>query len=1241
MTMNRTSEPGAIARCEGTAERAGTADRTGRPCHFGERSAAAAGLPAASFARRRPSRGGLARSGRRATTGFLLLLAALLALPLQAQAQAPTEVWAGTLTVRDSVGVLGCSYGYEGSYCSDYLSDDDFTHDGTDYVIWEVWLRPNGRLEFTLDKDLTTALEALTLTVDGTAFAFADADVMGSSYRRWNNSGLSWSVGDHVSLRLQLPIVNTAPTASNNTVTANYNMPHVFAAADFNFADADSDSLASVKIVMPPRTGRLTLDGTAVTANQIIRKADIDAGKLVFRPSAGSAGSPYTHFTFKVDDGADESERDYTMFINVPVPPRTEPGAPRNLSGSPGDQQVTLTWGAPSSDGGSTITRYEYEIDDSGVWMDAGTDRRAVVTGLTNGRRYTFAVRAVNAAGGGKVASVTVTPGTGPGAPRNLSGSPGDQQVTLTWDAPSSDGGSTITRYEYEIDHSGAWMDAGTDRRAVVTGLTNGRRYTFAVRAVNAAGGGEVARVTATPFTAPSAPWNLRGVPGDQQVTLTWDAPLSDGASAITRFEYEIDDSGAWMDTGRRAVAVVTGLTNGQRYTFAVRAVNAAGGGEVASVTVTPGTGPGAPRNLSGSPGDQQVTLTWDAPSSDGGSTITRYEYEIDDSGVWMDAGTHRRAVVTGLTNGRRYTFAVRAVNAAGGGEVARVTVTPGTGPGAPRNLSGSPGDQQVTLTWDAPSSDGGSTITRYEYEIDHSGAWMDADTDRRAVVTGLTNGQRYTFAVRAVNAVGGGEAARVRVTVREPALLALFPRASGTVREGFARVINHDGEAGEVSIEAVDDTGARLGPVTLFIEAGETAHFNSGDLEDGNVAKGLSDGVGSGEGDWRLVLNSELDFEALSYIRTGDGFLTAMHDTVPVRDGAYEVAIFNPGSNTNQVSRLRLINPGDAAAAVTVTGIDDAGGSPGTSVEFEIPAGESFTLTASDLEAGAGVDGALGDGTGKWRLQVTSNAPIEAISLLSSPTGHLTNLSTVPERPGDEDGTHVVPLFPSASDPLGRQGFVRVVNRSTEAGAVRIAAYDDSDFDYEDVTLSIAAGATVHFNSNDLELGNAAKGLSGSTGAGVGDWRLVLSSELDILVLTYIRTTDGFLTSMHDVAPSLEGVHRVAIFNPGSNPNQVSGLRLVNPGLEDAEVTITGIDDAGASPGTTVVVTIPAGASRTILAAELESGGNGLSGSLGNGVGKWRLQVESDEPIVVMSLLSSPTGHLTNLSTAPDRGGL
>ena len=197
-----------------------------------------------------------------------------------------------------------------------------------------------------------------------------------------------------------------------------------------------------------------------------------------------------------------------------------------------------------------------------------------------------------------------------------------------------------------------------------------------------------------------------------------------------------------------------------------------------------------------------------------------------------------------------------------------------------------------------------------------------------------------------------------------------------------------------------------------------------------------------------------------------------------------------------------------------------------------------SVTLTAADLELGAGVARALGDGTGKWRLLVASDQPIVVMSPLLSPTGHLTNLSALPREP-DEDGGYVVPLFPAASDPLGRQGFVRVVNRSDESGTVSIEAFDDSDFAYPTVTLALNANQTQHFNSDDLELGNADKGLTGSTGSGMGDWRLVLSSGLDIDVLAYIRTQDGFLTSMHDVAPMLLGERRVAIFNSNGNPGQ------------------------------------------------------------------------------------------------------
>ena len=471
--------------------------------------------------------------------------------------------------------------------------------------------------------------------------------------------------------------------------------------------------------------------------------------------------------------------------------------------------------------------------------------------------------------------------------------------------------------------------------------------------------------------------------------------------------------------------------------------------------------------------------------------------------------------------------------------------------------------------------------------------------------------------------------------------MVPLFPSASDALgRQGFARVINHGDESGEVTIEAFDDQGTSYEPLTLTIATGETIHFNAADLENGNAGKGLVGSTGPGVGDWRLEFDSGLDIEVLSYIRTGDGFLTAMHDTAPEGDDGHGIAIFNPGSNTNQQSLLRLVNHQDTDASVTITGIDDKGTSPRDGATVAIPPGASATYTAAELESGnaEGLTGSIGDGSGKWRLTVRSEQDIVAMSLLSSPTGHLTNLSTAPDN--ETGGTHSVPLFPSASDANGRQGFLRVVNHAAEAGEVTIGAFDDTDREYDTLTLAIGANETKHFNSDDLELGNAGKGLTGSTGAGAGDWRLELTSDLDIEVLAYIRTTDGFLTAIHDPAPRSAKRHRVAVFNPGSNANQVSVLRLVNADEEPAEVTVIGVDDRGMSPNEGVTITVPAGRSVSYTAAELESGNaNGLDGSLGDGSGKWRLTVNADRPIVAMSLLSSPTGHLTNLSTAPQRG--
>ena len=122
---------------------------------------------------------------------------------------------------------------------------------------------------------------------------------------------------------------NTAPTAANNTVTTAEDRAYTFTAADFGFMDADTGAaLASVKIVTVPAAGILALDGTAVTTDGVVTKAQIDGDMLTFRPARDAHGDPYTTFTFTVNDGTDDSASAYTMTIDVtdaPAPVCTVP----------------------------------------------------------------------------------------------------------------------------------------------------------------------------------------------------------------------------------------------------------------------------------------------------------------------------------------------------------------------------------------------------------------------------------------------------------------------------------------------------------------------------------------------------------------------------------------------------------------------------------------------------------------------------------------------------------------------------------------------------------------------------------------------------------------------------------------------------------------------------------------------------------------------------------------------------
>ncbi len=462
------------------------------------------------------------------------------------------------------------------------------------------------------------------------------------------------------------------------------------------------------------------------------------------------------------------------------------------------------------------------------------------------------------------------------------------------------------------------------------------------------------------------------------------------------------------------------------------------------------------------------------------------------------------------------------------------------------------------------------------------------------------------------------------RVTVLAGETVPYFPAAGGS-RQGFARIVNRSNEDGHMFVEAVDDAGVRAPRARLEIGARQAVHFNSEDLERGSAAVGLA-GIGPPTaGDWRLSVVSALDLEALSYVRTEDGFVAAMHDVLPDAMAQF----FNPASNRRQRSILRVVNTEAEPAKWTAGGYDDRGQWRPMAGSLLVRPQHALTLTARELEDAHG----LGDGRGKWRLRVRG-FPWFAMSLLESPTGHLANLSTAPSNGtplADGRTLHRLPLFPAAGG--SRQGFARVVNRSCASGTVSIEAVDDGGDRFGPLELALRPRRAAHFNAADLEAGSAARGWGG-VGGGDGDWRLELASELDLTVLGYARTADGFVASVHDLAPVAEdGSHRVVFFNPGSNPRQISRLRLINDGERAAQVSIAGIDDRGNDSGT-VALSVPAGAALALSSAELEAGSDRLAGRLGDGAGKWRLRVRSDEPISVMSLLETPSGHLANVST-------
>ena len=254
----------------------------------------------------------------------------------------------------------------------------------------------------------------------------------------------------------------------------------------------------------------------------------------------------------------------------------------------------------------------------------------------------------------------------------------------------------------------------------------------------------------------------------------------------------------------------------------------------------------------------------------------------------------------------------------------------------------------------------------------------------------------------------------------------------------------------------------------------------------------------------------------------------------------------------------------------------------------------------------------------GKWLMQ----ALVVAVALVGSEAADARQYS--------------MPMFLPASD-SAQQSFARIINLSEETGEVMIGAVDESGRRSGPIKFTLEPHAVKHFSSADLEQGG--EGISGRAGTGRGVWRLELSTPLEIEPLALLGTADA-VAGRAD-GRMISGQPGLGLFVPRADGGSGSVLRLVNRGDQAAEVTLAGVDDDGEESVGSVRLQLRPNASRMLSAREIEAGGSGLTGRIGDGTGMWRIEMTAPPAVLAMNLKTSRSGGFTDLSNAPLRAEL
>ncbi len=448
------------------------------------------------------------------------------------------------------------------------------------------------------------------------------------------------------------------------------------------------------------------------------------------------------------DSGASDASNDAVAVVEVLYPPRT-------LTAQVTDDSVALTWIAPQT---GVLGRLEaqnrdlvnYKVYRNDVEIDETTGLSYNDNDLANGS-YNYYVKAVYDSGLSDASNTENALVEVLYPAQNFTLNVLDDDVNLSWDAPATSGGLTRAFLGYKVYRDNVEIADVTELSYTDENLANGV-YDYYVIATYTTGNAAATVTLQANVEVLYAPTGLTGQIEDfNNVRLNWVAPVN--SSGLRDFvEYEVLRDNVVISNLTELTYYDQLLADGS-YTYQVRAVYDSGTSSTSNSVNFNIEYPYAPQNLVANATDDDIQLSWDAPSS----TRVFLQYNIYRNDAFLSNTTATTFDDLDLANGT-YTYYVEAVYTNSVSEPTNSVIVDLEVLYPTTNLTYNVNEDEVTLNWDAVATSGGLTRDFLGYKIYRDDVEIADLTELTYTDIDLTNGV-YNYYVKANYSSGLSEA--------------------------------------------------------------------------------------------------------------------------------------------------------------------------------------------------------------------------------------------------------------------------------------------------------------------------------------------------------------------------------------------------------------------------------------------------------------------------------------------------